>query len=272
MPTPSSSRASRPLRSGTHPAPGYHRTLRADLVEATLEGAFPGVDIDVTGAKNCRVAPVVEIVAGARLVEVAAGAMRGALRGLDAEAKPEGEVKDFEISKGQAKPRLVPKVTDASILPGLRSVPVEVWVDERLYRTVHVEFRISVWQRRAVLKRAVAPGEALHAGLFENKRVPLTESADLQALGREELGGAVALKALAAGSFVTESDVHREVVLRRGDTVTVRVKKGTVQATDVGVVMEDGRLGDRVRVILQSTAKELYGTVRGKRTVEVTIR
>ena len=83
---------------------------------------------------------------------------------------------------------------------------------------------------------------------------------------------AVALKALAAGSFVSEHEVHREVVLRRGDTVTVRVKKGSVQATDVGVVMGDGRLGDRVRVVLQSTAKELHGIVRGRSTVEVTIR
>lgn len=257
---------------GYAPAPGYHRTLRADLVERTLEDAFPGVDIDVIGAKNCRVAPETEVVRGAELLEVAATAMRGALRGLDAEAQPEGDVKDFEVSKGKAKPKLVPRVPDSAILPGLRSVPVEVWVDDRIYRTVHLEFRISVWQRRAILKRAVAPGEALHAGLFENKRVPLTESADLGALGRDELGGAVALKTLAAGSFVTERDVHREVLLRRGDTVTVRVRKGSVQATDVGVVMADGRLGDRVRVILQSTSKELHGTVRGKSTVEVTIR
>ena len=94
----------------------------------------------------------------------------------------------------------------------------------------------------------------------------------MQALEPTELGGAVALRAIAAGTFITERDVHREVVMHRGDHVTVHVIKGNVHVKDVGVVSASGRMGERVPVVLQSTGRELTATVRGPKSVEVKIQ
>lgn len=257
---------------GYAPAPGYHRTLRADLIEASLQSALPGVDIDVSGAPRCRISPATQVIEGASITDIAATALRTTLMGVDASAKPEGKVPDLEIPSGSVEPRIVAALREKEIYPGLRAVPVEIWFGDRLYRTLHVQFRVSVWQRRAILRQAVNVRQALHAGLFETKRVGVDSARGEQALSMSELAGAIALKPMAAGSIVFERDVFREVVVRRGDQVTVRVKKGSVNVTDVGVVQADARMGERVSVVLRSTGRELIAAVKGPRSVEVTIQ
>ena len=257
---------------GYAPAPGYHRTLRADLIEASLRQSLPGVDVRVTGAPRCRVTPAIQTVKGVDVQVAAAVKLRESLAGLDAEAKVSGAVPDIHVPTSEAEPRIVVPPLTGSVFPGVRSVPVQVWLDRQLYRTVHVSFQVTIWQRRAVLRRAVSAGEPLHAGLFQVKRVAADGAGGMLALKLEALGGSVALKALPAGTTVSERDVHRQVVVHRGDHVTVRVVKGNVAVSDVGVAKADGRVGERVEVVLKSTGRELSGVVRGPQSIEVKIQ
>lgn len=257
---------------GYAPAPGYHRTLRADLIQSSLRHALPGVDIRVTGAPRCRVSPGVQIVKGIDLQAAAATRMREALAGLDAEAKVTGPLNDVSVPTSDQPPKIVVPPLTGSTFPGLRNVPVEVWLDGRVYRTLSVTFQVSIWQRRAVLSRAVSAGEPLHAGLFQIKRVAVDGAQGMLALDTTALAGAVALKALPAGISISERDVHREVVVRRGDHVTVRVVKGNVAVSSLGVARADGRMGERLSVVLEATGRELSAIVRGPRSVEVKIQ
>ncbi len=257
---------------GYAPAPGYHRTLRADLIEASLRQSLPGVEIHVTGAPRCRVTPAVQIVKGLDLQAAAATKLRESLLRYDAEAKVTGPIQDIQVPTSEEPVRIVVPPFKGTSFPGIRTVPVQLWLDRQLYRTVHVSFQVTIWQRRAVLKRAINAGEPLHAGLFHVKRVAADGADGMLALSLEELGGAVALKSLAAGVTVSERDVHRQVVVHRGDHVTIRVVKGNVAVSDVGVAKADGRLGERVDVILKSTGRELSGVVRGPQSIEVKIQ
>lgn len=257
---------------GYAPAPGYHRTLRADLIQASLRQALPGIDVNVTGAPRCRVTPATEVVLGDKLRAEASKALRAALLGLDAEARPEGSFPNIEVPRADEPVSIRVPVQRGKVFPGLRSIPIEVWVGGKLYRTVHGSFRVSIWKRQAVLKRAVNVGEPINASYFEVKRIPVGDAGGLQALGMYELAGAIALKPIPAGSVVTERDVHREVVMRRGDVVSVRIQKGAVTVTDVGMAGGDGRMGERVNVVLRSSGRELVAVVRGPKTLEVKIQ
>ena len=257
---------------GYAPAPGYSRTLRADLVQASLRSALPGVELHVTGAPRCRITPAVVVLSGKAIQAEAATALRASLVGLDANAVPEGDVPDLSVPRGVHEPRLVPKLGELNRSPGLQQVPVEIWLGDTLFRSIHATFRVSIWKRTAVLRRAVNVGDQLHAGLFEVKRVALQEAKGLQALRRAQLGGAVALRPLPAGSIVVERDVFREVIVKRGDQLTVQVMKGVVKVTDVGIAKADGRMGERVRVELRSTGRELIAEVSGPRSAIVKIQ
>lgn len=257
---------------GYAPAPGFHRTLRSDLVLASLRQSLPGIDLRVEGAPRCRVTPTIVEVTGAELRAVAGERIRASLAGLDASAEPEGMVSSLQLPDGEGKPRLVAQPIRGRVTPGIRSIPVEVWIGDKLYRSVSVDFRVALWERRAVLQRAVLAGTPLDRSMFTVERVPVAASADIKTLGLDEIAGAVAIQPLPKGAVVHERDVHREVVLRRGDTVSVRVVKGSVVVTDVGIAKRDARMGERVNVQLRSTGVELVAVARGRRTVEVKIQ
>lgn len=257
---------------GYAPAPGYHRTLRKDLIQASLRQALPGIDIRVTGAPRCRVSPEVAVVRGSTIQAQAAQAMRAALSGADASAEPEGVVRDIRVPKGDEPARIVIAPVRGRVVPGLQTVQAEIWMGDRIYQSTQVTFRVAMWKRQAVLRRAVNAGEELHAGLFEVRRVPVSASEGLYSLDQAQLAGAVALKPMAAGSTVAERDVHRQVVVSRGDIVTVRVTKGSVSVADIGVAQADGRTGERVRVTLRSTGREIIAVVTGPKNLEVKIQ
>lgn len=257
---------------GYAPAPGYARVLRADLVEASLRRSLPGVDLEVRGAARCRVTPEVATITAGEISAKAGEAMRAALAGVDAEAVPSGGVTDLQVPVGDGEVRLVAQAGEGHLVPGLRQVEVQVWVGQKLYRTLHVPFQLSVWQRRAVLRRAVNVGEALRADMFEVKRIPVSDSSGLHALEPDVMAGAIAVRPLGAGSFVTEHDVHRRVVIERGDQITVRVKKGSVAVQDIAIAEGEGRMGERVVVRLLSTGRQLVAVVRGPQLAEVEIR
>lgn len=257
---------------GYAPAPGYSRVLRADLVQASLRSALPGIELLVTGAPRCLITPAVTVLSGKAIQAEAAQALRAALLGIDASAVPEGNVADLQVPKGLVEPRMVPKLGDLNRSPGLQLVPVEIWLGDSLFRSVHVSFRVSVWKRSAVLSRAVNVGDRLHAGLFEVKRIALGEARGLQALSQAELGGAVALRPIPAGSIVIERDVHREVIVKRGDRLTVWLQKGAVKVSDGGIALADARMGERIRVQVGSTGRELLAEVDGPRSAVVKIQ
>ncbi|MEE2939859.1 MAG: flagellar basal body P-ring formation chaperone FlgA [Planctomycetota bacterium] len=257
---------------GYAPAPGYSRVLRADLVSASLRAALPGVHVTVDGASRCRVSPTVITVRGSELQAAATAAVRRTLVGQDAEARPAAEVADVLVPGGATEPRIVVGELPRIVQAGRTVVPVQVWFGDRLYRSVTIPFQVSIWRRQAVLRRAIDAGESLHAGLFEVRRVEVSDALGMQALGMDQLGGAVALRPMTAGSAVIERDVHREVIAHKGDHATVQLIGGSVKVTDLCVVLADGRMGERVAVRLRSTGRELIGIVRGPQSIEVKIK
>ncbi|PHS78152.1 MAG: hypothetical protein COB59_08475, partial [Rhodospirillaceae bacterium] len=80
-----------------------------------------------------------------------------------------------------------------------------------------------------------------------------TSTTNLNAkVGRDAYGTAEARRDLPLGRVVLEEDVVRAWTVKRGDLVQLEVKSGDVVAQVRGIVMSNGRIGDRVSVKLQS--------------------
>ena len=257
---------------GYAPAPGYHRTMRADFLKASLRRSLPGVQVTVQGAPRCRVTCVTVTVPGSRIVAEASQAIRTALSGMDAEARPLMDVADLVLPAGKDEPRLRVAHRVERIFPGRLDLPVEVWVGDQVYRTIRVRFEVAIWQRQAVLKQAVPAGVQLTPGMFKTVRSRVASGSGLQSLALNEVPGSVANGSLAAGAPVTERDVKRVTLVHRRDLVQVAVRSGGVTVKDVAEAQSDGRMGERVRVVLRSSGVELVAVVRGPKAVEVKIK
>jgi flagella basal body P-ring formation protein FlgA len=257
---------------GYAPAPGYHRVLRADLVQFDLRRALPGIEIDVLGAQRCRVDPMTEQLDTERLWSLASAELEELFRGTDAAIRRDGELALVEVPLGLEPLELKVAPTDRTPSAGPKTVALQLWIDGDLHRTVHVAFSVSLREPRWVLRKSVVAGEVLDPSMFELRRVEVTLETANAGVPVEALAGTVTTRPIAASSIVTERDIQRPVVIERGDLVTVVIRSGSIEARELGSAMHEAKIGEMVRVNLQTTKREVSGRAKAGGFVEIQIR
>ena len=150
------------------------------------------------------------------------------------------------------------------------ALTINFFVDGKQIRNVPVSGRITL--RQAILKaaRKINPGQVLgkddvHLVTEQNatlSREVLTDPED--AVGKK------AVRSIQAGQPITSQMVEDPPVVKKGSRVLVRARNDLISVTTHGKAMEDGRVGDGVRVMNLSSGKEIFATVKGPSQVEVT--
>lgn len=77
------------------------------------------------------------------------------------------------------------------------------------------------------------------------------------------------VRSLRPGTVLTPSMLEPLPVVKRGDTVTLLVKRGSLQIRASGKALNDAGEGARIRVRNLSSSRVLDGTVLGPRTVQI---
>lgn len=253
---------------GYAPSPGYVRILRAWRIEQTVERDLPGVDIEIAGAPAVRVIPVTVAIEPGALAESARAALVDRFDTDDTTIELEGTLVALEIPAGSTPPELRALATSVRASAGLATVPVRVFVDGELYRTVWTQWRVRLWETRPVLLRDVPAGEVIDLRSIENRRVPIGPSRHANPIPAGLLVGSIASRDLAVGAVVTESDVRRPTLVQPGDRLFFVIKKGPVSARIPVTARDEGALGDRIRVTTESE-RELMGVITARNLVEL---
>jgi flagella basal body P-ring formation protein FlgA len=254
---------------GYAPAPGYSRLLPAWQVERELERLFPGVDVVTSGAASCRVEPELERVGVAELLAAARAELEKSYSGKDVVLEPAGGLQELQVPAGHRRLELRARMGGRETALDALTVPVEVRVDDELYRTVWTNWRVESFSTVAVLARGVRAGEMLTPDLLRLERVKLSAASAIPPLNEVALDGAIAVRDLAAGAPVTEHDVRRPPLVRRGAVVQLQVKKGAITATVTAIARRDGHLGEEVPVVPLNSDQEVRGLVAGRDLVAV---
>ena len=254
---------------GYAPAPGYSRLLYGYRIEEEIERAFPGLDVQVSGERSVRVRPVVERIEAEALERAALRAVEAAAVGGDFAIRSRGDVAELLVPAGAEPARLVVKPLDAPLASGSVSVPVEVWVDGSPYRTRWAAFEVVEWQTVAVLAVDLPPGTVLEAAHFRMERITRQPGEAAAPLPVAALVGSATARGLRAGRAVTELDVHRPLAIVSGSQVYVEVRRGSVVARSLGAAIDSGSIGDRIRVTVQPSGREMRGVVAGRELVVI---
>lgn len=85
-----------------------------------------------------------------------------------------------------------------------------------------------------------------------------------QDLSHGELVNYITLKELFEGEVLKKSYLKREPLVRRGERVSVFLKRGNIEISFTGEALENGFLGDRVRVRFLGNGRVLWGRVVGE--------
>ncbi len=253
---------------GYAPAPGFSRYFRKAEIATELARAFPALDLEIRGEAGCRIEPLTETLVGEQLESTARAALVELVAGLDAELVLESPITSLEIPRGERPTSLRAALRDRGLEPGSRQVPVEILVDGVTYQTIWTSWKITVWDRLRVLARDLRRGEALSPACFELRRVE-RRTVSGEPLDPDVASGAIALRDLTAGSVLHTNDVERPRVIARGDLVHLEIRNGSITASTTVIAQQDGRLGDRIRVVQPDNRKELVVLVRSAELVEM---
>lgn len=132
-------------------------------------------------------------------------------------------------------------------LIGRRALFVDIMVDGSPFRTVTVQSTISVEAPAPRLIRDVQRGELIREDMVDWQYVRLT---DLRAplLTPEGMRGVRARSLIKAGSVLTQNEVELVPVVERNRPVVVTAKNGPLTIRLKGVSLDEGGIGEYVRV------------------------
>jgi flagella basal body P-ring formation protein FlgA len=129
--------------------------------------------------------------------------------------------------------------------------------------------RVRIYDTVAVTDRRLGRHQTIEPDHIRFERCEVTLLPDGYFTDPDQVAGKRAKRVLSAGSLVRISDVEPVPVIERGSAVTVVVIIGGVTVTSKAKALEDGAMGQAIRIKDVTTGKRLTATVRSSRLVIV---
>lgn len=142
---------------------------------------------------------------------------------------------------------------------GNEIIPVEITVNGRFYRLIPVSVLIKVTTECLVATQNIKMNEPIADKVALQKKdityLPDDVISDINIIKNK-----ISRQAISKGSIILYKMLDSSPFFKRGDTVTVVVKRGGVTVETTGVSMEDGKEGHMVKIKLV-TGKIIEGRV-----------
>lgn len=265
-PDPQWEHALRKLNLGVLPPPGGERTITPqEIYTRVVERRIPGLDyIYFSGAPRVHVR-----VEGVFLEkEAVAEKIRAALQ----ERFPQVERIDVALLGEGRIP--FPASTFSVVLPGTVKpwgTQVATLVDATGVRK-EVRFRVSAYRPVVRATRSLAPGETLQEGDVTVQVEPLSPENEKALERLDAVLGKSLRRAVRGGEVITPLSLARDVLIKRGDLVTLVAEYKGIVVTTTGKARGEGTLGDRIVVENLSSRKRMEGIIVDERTVRVMVQ
>lgn len=257
------------IRVATVPMPGQTVNVDASSIQLRLRAAkIDPARVQVVDSSRTKVTRAFQLVDSGSLLEAARSAIEAAFtNGARIEVEATRSPADVRIRPGQVDLVARPSAARA----GLQTVPVEIMVDGQKDRTVSVSLRVRVFQPVVVLTGAVARSQMITASdLTIDEREVTAFAADL-IVDPFVAEGLKTRRAMAAGTFLRSADLEVIPLVRRNAPVVVSTTAGRVTIRSTGQALEDGTMGQMVRVRPAGSTETISGKVVAEGRVELAL-
>lgn len=133
----------------------------------------------------------------------------------------------------------------------------------RLFLPMTITQRAAVW----VARNSIASGSALQATQWQREWRDIA-SLPASAITQDDLSGYQAGMTIAAGAVLTQTLVAGKTVIKRGQTLSLRVNQGSIAISASVEAMDNGAVGDRIRVRNPGSGRILEATVTDANSVQ----
>jgi flagella basal body P-ring formation protein FlgA len=136
-------------------------------------------------------------------------------------------------------------------------------VTEAMTKRVTIEATARAWQNEVIVAKPLAYNKVLEDADFTERRMLVDALPDQVLLNRDQCVAQQASQDLKPGTIMTARMVDAVPLVRPGQLVTITLTQGTVQIKAVGVAMEQGALGQTIKVRNETTREVFDTTVTG---------
>lgn len=259
----------RAVELGRISLPGQKVTIERSLIASRLvcSGVTAG-DYALSGADKVVVSQRTSVIKSSSFVESAASFLADSIREQSiakweplrspAELVLSNQARNIELS-----PRLISRGAN-----GQANIEVSVIADGRTAGTRQIAFRPKYNTRRVVTVTEVAAGQTLTA---DNTRIEKIITDEPEPADWTLPYGLAAVRNLPAGTVIAQGMVKtpkQPVIIERNQNVVIRIDRAGLVVTAIGKAMQQGKLGENIKVRNIDSQRVILAKVNEDGTVE----
>ncbi len=250
-------------------------TGQISLSRAMILGRLAGSGIDIskvkiTGAEKVVVSQNSIVIKADRMQEIAKSFLSGKLSaGSDCKFNALAGVKDFKLPVDAKHVELVAGLVGDKV-GNKPVVQVAIMADGKKVGYRNVKFSLLYSCQKIVAARDIAVGERLTKANTKIVRVNSTGNKPIEYLVPYGFVASIAIKSEAEITKGMVVNPISEVLVKRNKNVSVVISKPGLYLTATGKAMDDGRVGDciRVKMLISNTTRIIYAKINNNGTVE----
>lgn len=171
------------------------------------------------------------------------------------------------LPEGQLTLYLAP----GSHLGGKSTVPIQIMVDGRKFRTIFPRLDIKVFQQVLVAKAPIGRGSMVNQADVGLERTSTAGMAQAPLTRLEAVLGAEATREIRPGTVLTASMFRLPTIIKAGDMVNIIYTNGDLTIVYSGQARSAGAMGQLVRVMNMESKREFTARVTGPNRVEIKV-
>jgi len=252
------------------PEPGYTIRIQFSLIRTRLR--FAGLkpdELNIKAPRSISVTTTSIKVSGKELAKTAQNYLMRhfAQTGWKIEAKACRTPSNLTLRAGklELKPRISPDVKFSRRVP----VEIDVYVDGERAKTVNVNVELSTTAKVVVAKNNIAAFKAIEKTQVKLAKKKIKGPVNNILTNIDSASGMRCKRLIRAGAILTKDMLEPIPTISRGDVIPIFVEFGSVIVKARGKALEDGRVGDNIKVVNVNSNKRLTGIVTDKKSVRI---
>ena len=142
--------------------------------------------------------------------------------------------------------------------------------------SVRIQTPYQAFVNVPVANRKILPNTRIKAEDFRVEKInvavsPAREYRGSMVTDLASLENSETRQTILEAQFVVNSAIQRSPDVRKGEMIKLQMVSGDLSLTTAATVLENGSIGERVRVLTSRTKKEVVGKIKSDHTIEVNL-
>lgn len=173
--------------------------------------------------------------------------------------------------QGEGEAQIRVRRASSRPLRGPSVLRVGVDVGGKTQRTMSVTADVRILRPVLVASHMLRRGEEIAPESFELVERDVTKVRGKYYVDAHMLQGLQARRTLSMGDMITDQHLQKIPVVKRGDAIQLVARAGRMSMSAAGEALQDGGVGDRIRVKNSDSGKVIYGHVLDGGVIQVGI-